>query len=73
MSSRALVLYGRVGSYEKRASQLSSDAPGESVLWRSCAVSIRKFVVEPWEAVGMVDVFVQSWNPELAAQMELSG
>ena len=44
--------------------------PGDENLWRSCAVSINKYIVTPWRAVGTVDVFVQSWNPELAASMD---
>lgn len=68
--SRALVLYGRVGTYKQRAAELSPNAPGDELLWRRCAESIDHFVVAPWKRAGHLDIFVQSWNPELAKHMD---
>ena len=61
--SRALVFYGRVGTYKRRAALLERGAPGEINLWRTCALTARQQVFENWEEDGNVDVFVQSWNP----------
>ena len=68
--ARAVVLYGRVGTYHTRTASLKKGMPGDEGLWRSCALSIQKFVVAPWRAAGRVDIFVQSWNPELGAAMD---
>lgn len=68
--SRALVLYGRVGTYKNRAADLPQSALGDEVLWRRCADSIDHFVVAPWRRAGHLDIFVQSWNPELAEHMD---
>ena len=67
---RAVVLYGRVGTYKTRTATMKKGVPGDEVLWRMCAESIMTHVVEPWRAVGTVDVFVHSWNLELAASMD---
>ena len=66
----ALILYGRVGTYEKRSASLKQGEPGDEHLWRACAESIASRVVEPWRRSGPLDVFVQSWNPELSAAMD---
>lgn len=57
---RAIVLYGRVGAFGQRA---QSSAHGDLRLWQQCAESTRQFVLMPWSANGLVDIFVQSWNP----------
>jgi hypothetical protein len=66
----ALVLYGRIGTYTQRTAQLSSHAQGSLALWRNCADSILKNVVEPWRSAGRLDAFLQSWNPELQSAMD---
>ena len=68
--SRAVVLYGRVGTYATRTASLKKGMPGDAGLWRKCATSIMQHIVRPWRASGTVDVFVQSWNLELADQMD---
>lgn len=65
--SRAIVVYGRVGTYATRTASLKKDAPGDLGMWRECAESMERHVVAPWRAAGRVDVFVQSWNLEMAA------
>ena len=67
---RALVLYGRVGTYITRTASLRKGMPGDVKLWRTCAESIQTHVLRPWLAAGPVDVFVQSWNLELADAMD---
>lgn len=66
----ALVLYGRVGTYEHRVTGSSVHARGSLALWRNCADSISRNVVEPWRSAVRLDVFVQSWNPELESDMD---
>ena len=68
--ARAVVLYGRVGTYETRTASLKKGMPADPDLWRTCADSIQRHIVRPWSAAGRVDVFVQSWNPELALLMD---
>lgn len=70
LPARAVILYGRVGTYETRTASLKKGMPADEGLWRTCAASIRMHVVRPWMNSGRVDVFVQSWNPELAQTME---
>ena len=65
----ALVLYGRVGTYLVRTQSLKMGQHGDPELWARAAASIKQHVVDPWRRAGGVDVFVQSWNPELTAQM----
>ena len=65
----ALVLYGRVGTYLVRTQSLKMGQHGDPELWARAAASIKRHVVDPWRRAGGVDVFVQSWNPELTAQM----
>ena len=67
--ARAVVLYGRVGTYTTRTATMKKGVPGDESLWRNCAESIRLHVVKPWSGAGRVDVFVQSWNPELGSSM----
>lgn len=67
--ARAVVLYGRVGTYATRTASLKKGMPGDQRLWKNCALSIAKHVVQPWRMLGTVDVFVQSWNLELADSM----
>ena len=67
---RALVLYGRVGTYESRTASLKPGVPADPTLWQTCAHTIHKHVVLPWKASGRLDVFVQTWNPELARAMQ---
>ena len=69
--SRAVVLYGRVGTYTTRTATMKKGLPADERLWRNCAESIKLRVVTPWRAAGRVDVFVQSWNPELALSMNV--
>ena len=69
-SARAVVVYGRVGTYTIRTASLKKGMSADPELWQNCAESIRKHVVEPWGAVGRVDIFVQSWNVELAEIMD---
>jgi len=66
----ALLLYGRVGTYTHRAADLTPDLPGDPALWRNCAQSIQRHIVAPWREAGALDLFVQSWNPELAVEMD---
>ena len=66
----ALVLYGRVGTFTRRSASMKQGDLGDARLWRMCADSIHERVVEPWRRAGIVDVFVQSWNPELSALMD---
>lgn len=66
----ALVLYGRVGTYGHRAADTPAHAQGSLALWRNCADSIWRNVVAPWRSAGRLDVFVQSWNPELESDMD---
>ena len=66
---RAVVLYGRVGTYSTRTATMKKGLPADENLWRACAESINQHVVKPWSLAGRVDVFVQSWNPELADAM----
>jgi hypothetical protein len=66
----ALLLYGRIGSYARRAADTPAHDQGSLALWRNCADSILKNVVEPWRSAGRLDVFVQSWNPELQSAMD---
>ena len=65
----AIVLYGRVGTYLVRTQSLKMGQHGDPELWARAAASIKQHVVDPWRRAGGVDVFVQSWNPELTAQM----
>ena len=61
---RAIVLYGRVGAFGQRAQSMHHSAHGDLRLWQQCAESTRQFVLMPWSANnGLVDIFVQSWNP----------
>ena len=70
-SRRAVVVYGRVGTYQHRAGVLSTGASGEATLWQACARTAAEHVLKPWRENGaQVDVFVQSWNPELADAMD---
>eukprot|EP00967_Tisochrysis_lutea_P005434 scaffold6508_cov37-Tisochrysis_lutea.AAC.2 len=66
----ALVVYGRVGTYEKRTAGMSTQEGGSLALWHNCAQSILEKVVRPWQQHVKLDVFVQSWNPELASEMD---
>ena len=66
---RALILYGRVGTYQTRTASMKKGVPGDPQLWRTCAESISQHVLRPWREAGPVDVFVQSWSPELAPLM----
>ena len=68
-AGRAVVLYGRVGTYSTRTATMKKGLPADENLWRACAESINQHVVKPWSLAGRVDVFVQSWNPELADAM----
>ena len=70
MERRALVLYGRVGTYHTRTASMKKGVPGDPLLWKTCAASITQHVLVPWRAAGPVDVFVQSWSPELATLMD---
>ena len=67
---RALILYGRVGTYTVRTASMKKGMQAEPQLWSTCAASIMDNVVQPWRAAGALDIFVQSWNPELAARMD---
>jgi hypothetical protein len=67
---RALILYGRVGTYQTRTASMKKGVPGDSQLWQTCAESITQHVLRPWREAGPVDVFVQSWSPELAPLMD---
>ena len=67
---RALVLYGRVATYGRRAQTMSHAEPGNIGFWRTCAQTIEEQVLKPWRLAGKVDIFVQSWNAgEIAAEM----
>jgi hypothetical protein len=66
----ALLLYGRVGSYTRRAADTPVRDRGSLALWRNCADSINRNVVAPWRSVGHLDVFIQSWNQEMADDMD---
>ena len=70
LPARAIVLYGRVGTYETRTATMKKGLPGDLKLWRHCANSVRMHIVKPWQAAGRVDIFVQSWNPELETAMQ---
>ena len=67
---RALILYGRVGTFLTRTASMKKGVPGDSLLWSVCAASITQHVLRPWREAGPVDVFVQSWSPELAPLMD---
>lgn len=60
MTSRAIVFYGKVGTYGKP--RVTPTGAGDIGLWRTCAQTARRQVLAPWLAAGRVDVFVQSWN-----------
>lgn len=60
---RAVVLYGRIGSYTQAARSTAGN--GSAGLVRMCALGVHTHVLTPWRQLGQVDVFVQSWNPEL--------
>ena len=68
--SRAIVLYGRIGTYRVRTASMKKGMPGDFDLWRACATTILAHIVRPWHEAGRVDLFVQSWNPELAMQID---
>ena len=67
---RALILYGRIGTFKARTASLKKGVASDPQLWRTCAESITQHVLRPWREAGTVDVFVQSWNPELSALMD---
>jgi hypothetical protein len=67
----AILFFGRVGTLI-RAIKLPASFPGDPMLIELSAASFRRNVIDPWRAVGDVDVFVHSWNPELARLMEKS-
>ncbi|KAL1524767.1 hypothetical protein AB1Y20_019650 [Prymnesium parvum] len=69
-AARAVVLYGRVGTYQVRTASLKKGMPADHALWHACAATIRTHVVLPWRAAGRVDLFVQSWNPELSSAID---
>ena len=70
MSARAVVLYGRVGTRNASAHSLPFGAAADTQLWREAASTALEFVIEPWRSTGRVDVFLHSWNVELADSME---
>ena len=68
---RAIVVFGRVGTYSTRAGALRSGVRGDLSLWRACAHTAIEHVLNPWRMSGsLVDVFVQSWNPDMAKEMD---
>ena len=69
---RALVLFGRVGTFTHSATYMPGGAhsSGDARMLALCAVSIQRHVLTPWRAAGSVDVFIHSWNPELSTTME---
>ena len=68
--ARAVVFYGRVATRTTRAANLAVGASADESMWRECAEAAYEFVVAPWRRAGHVDVFVQSWNVELAKRMD---
>ena len=68
--ARAVVLYGRIGTYTTRSASLRLGMPGDAQLWKACAETISKHVMQPWQSVGRVDVFIQSWNMEMAKMID---
>ena len=50
--SRAIVLYGRVGTYRVRTASMKKGLPGDFDLWRACATTILAHVVRPWREAG---------------------
>lgn len=70
MAARAVVLYGRVGTRDARAASLAASASADPLLWRACAQTAMERVITPWRQAGRVDIFVQSWNVELAREMD---
>ena len=70
MISRAIVLYGRVGT-RSRAAALPLDAPADAALWQTCAETTRDLVLNAWQRNGnRVEIFIHSWNLELAQRMD---
>ena len=66
----SLVLFGRVGLPNKRAADMRLNAPSSVSFWINSARSIKKHVIlaltrNMWD----VDIFVQSWNMDLASHM----
>ena len=65
------MVFGRVGTYSTRAGALRSGVRGDLSLWRACAHTAIEHVLNPWRVSGSpVDVFVQSWNPDMAKEMD---
>ena len=68
--SRAVVLYGRVGTRAARAANMQLGQQADPLLWRATAETALEHVVAPWRRAGRVDIFVQSWNLDLAHSMD---
>lgn len=67
----ALLLFGRVGLETRRSADMSLNAPSSVRFWEKAAGTIRARVVEALRRDGwIVDVFVQSWNLDLATRMD---
>lgn len=72
VARRAVVLYGRVGAAGSAARYLPTDGTGSPEVARWAARSIQRNIISVWARHGLVDVFVHSWNPELATLMDES-
>lgn len=71
MSRSALVLYGRIGTYNKRTANMKSTEKADLKMWKSAAVSTMKNIIQYWKSFNIsVNVFIQSWNRELKNEME---
>jgi hypothetical protein len=58
---RALVLFGRVGTFTRSANYISAKAMGDPRMLALCATSIVRHVLQPWRAAGdVVDTYVHS-------------
>jgi hypothetical protein len=63
----AILLFGRVGTFQRRTIQMKFSDSGDPVIVKLCAQSLISQIVS--QRKERVDFFVQSFNPELTDHM----